>query len=335
MNKDISVEEFKNIEEDHEFSAQYKFEKYKFLREVKRSGRSQARRITAIVAGIAAVMLIVPATIYALGTGMSWDSIWKGGNDQETVESLAENVSYPGTVVSFEDGSELNIISVIYDGNVAVAEYTLSKPGGVDTYYWSHANNMAKGGWFTDNSTYSFEFTNAGLVVTDPDKSTNERIYCYCYMALDGLDIGDTIDLYISHYPDTLGEYTSGNSAGISQEIIQIPLAKPAEKAYFVNDCGEYVMATPISLVIGNITDPIVIQQADTVMADGTTYDVSDNHNYICGTLNGQLVMCFDRIIDVYDVDSVIINGKTYQITTEAGTVPATEYSFETQPSEA
>lgn len=330
----ISVEEFKNINEDHEFSARYEMNKREFLNEIRKTERPQARKITAIIAGIAAAMLIVPTTIYAVGMGMSWDSIWKGGNDPEVIASLETNVANPGVVVDFEDGSVLNVISVIYDGNVAVAEYTLSKPGGVDTYYWNQDENMAKGGWFTDNSTYSFAFINAGLVVTDSVKSTSDCIHCYSYMVLGGLNIGDTIDLFLKHYPNTLGEYTSGNSEGVSQKVIQIPLEKPADKTYFVNGAGEYAMATPISLVIGNVTDPIKVKQAEIVLKDGTTYNVFENHNYICGTVNGQLVMCFDRIVNINDIASVTINGVNYQITNESGEVPVNEVVVETAPSE-
>lgn len=334
MKYDISVEEFKNIEEDHEFSDRYKAEKRRFLREVKKSNKPQVSKVTTIAVGIAAAMLIVPTTIYAVGYGMSWDNIWKGGNDPEVISTLEQNVSNPGVVINFDDGSVLNVISVIYDGNAAVAEYTLSKPNGVDIYYWDQTENPAKGGWFTDNSTYSFSFTNSGIVVTDPEKSTNDCLYCYSYMALGGLDVGETVDLFIYHYPNTLGEYTRGNAEGISTEVIQVRLEKPTEKVYFVNDKNEHVTATPISLVIGNVWDPIKIQQAEIIMNDGTTYDVYNDNNYIFGTVNGQLVMCFDRIVNIHSIASVKINGTSYQIANEAGTVPTNEASYETSPSE-
>ncbi len=335
MNNDISVEEFRNIEEDHEFSTRYKLNKLKFLREVKKANRPQSRRITSIVAGIAAAMLIVPTTIYAVGIGMSWNNIWKGGNDQEVISTLEENVSNPGIIVDFEDGSTLNVISVIYDGNVVVAEYSISKPDGVDTYYWSPDENGAKGGWFTDISTYSFAFANAGLVVTDSEKSTNDCLYCYSYSVISGMDVGDSIELFINHYPNTLGEYTNGNSEGISQEVIQVPLEQTTEKVYLVNDADEYVITTPFSLLFGNIYDPINIQQVEITMTDGTTYDVNANHNYICGTINGQIVMCFDRIINIDNVASVTVNGVNYQITNESGEVPVYEPSNATCPSES
>ncbi len=317
MKDDISVEEFKSIEENHEFSTNYKREKKKFLREIRKTHKPQTSRITAIVAGIAAAMLIIPTTIYAVGSRMSWDDIWKGGNDQTEVSIIEENVSNPGVIVNFDDGSVLTVISVIYDGKVAVAEYSLSKPGGVDTYYWSQDENSAKGGWFTDNSTYSFAFVNSGLVVTDPAKSTEDCLYCYSYMVLDGFDFGETIDLYINYYPNSYGAYTSGNSEGMSVEVVQVPLEKPTENVYLVNDADEYVITTPISIMFGNFYDPINIQQVEITMTDGTTYDVHENYNYICGTLNGRIVMCFDRIINIENVVSVTVNGIEYWIANE------------------
>ena len=334
MNTDISVEEFKNINEDHEFSARYKSNKEKFLREVRKANRPQSRRITAIVAGIAAAMLIVPTTIYAVGFGMSWDNIWKGGNDPEVISTLEENVSNPDITVDSEDGSTLDVISVIYDGNVVVAEYSIRKPGGVDTYYWNPSENNAKGGWFTDNSTYSFAFANAGVVVTDPEKSTNDCLYCYSYSVISGMNVGNSIELFVKRYPNTLGEYTNGNSEGVSQEVIQVPLKKTTDKVHLVSPANDYVIATPFSLLFGNIYDPYNVKEVEITMKDGTTYNVNENHNYICGTVNGQIVICFDRIINIENVASVTVNGVSYQITNESGEVPVTEIVGETAPSE-
>ena len=328
MDNDKLFLDFDSPCEHHDFSARYKKNKEKMLRELKGDKSRSFSRITSLALGVAAALLVVPTTIYALSIGMHWENIWPGGNDPVVETKLAENVSNPSTVVNFEDGSVLNVLSVIYDGNICVAEYTLSKPGGVDTYYWSDTENKAKGGWFTDVSTYSFSLTpTGGMVVTDPVRSTEDCLYCYSYIVLDNAETTDTIDLYVTRYPCPIGECTTPElRSGITVETIHVPLEHSVEKTYLVNSSGDYCIVTPISLGFGEFYDPWDVKTVELVFKDGTRYDARTNNNYLCGRMNGQIVICFDRIIDNNEVESVIINEETYNLSDIEGSLPTGEY---------
>ena len=334
---DEELMEFDSPCEHHEFSSKYKRNKQKLLGELKGYSSRRASRITSIIIGIAAALLVIPASIYALSIGMNWDHVWPGDNDQSVVTKIEENVENPNTIVNFDDGSVLNVISVIYDGNICVAEYTLSKPGGVDTYYWSEAENKAKGGWFTNISTYSFGFTETGgMVVTDPIRSTEDCLYCYSYIVIDNVETIDSIDLYVTHYPCPIGECTSPDiRSDITVETISIPLNRSLDKTYFIDSVGECCLVTPISMGFGGFYDLWDLKTVEIVFKDGTRYDVRSNNNYLRGRMNNQVIICFDRIIDNSNVESVIINGEDYQLSEIEGTIPTVEpQELATSPSE-
>ncbi len=322
MRNDISIEEFDRPGEEHVFSKNYEKNKKNLLKSYRRElqPRRNTGRVVALAATAAALIVATPFVYYAAtGEGIV-SHIWPN-TKESIVEELEQNAVYTPITRTFDDGSVLTIVGALSDGQGAVVEYTLSKPGGVDTYYWDEETNKDKGGWITDNSYYNFGIIGSGKTVVDPVRSTKECLYCYDYIILDRMmpDMDtDTLTLVVSVFPVTMGEWQDPTKDDLKMsgewtmehETIPIPLGKDLARRASEDANGVKYEISPISICVFGFYSPWEILDVNITLKDGTTFDAHATANYVCGRLDGGTVFFFDRVINVDDVESVQVSSR-------------------------
>lgn len=240
---DISLDDFDNITDEHEFSTKYKTAKKEMLRNYRKRKLASKRRGFVKAAVIACVIIIgIPIIVDAATNGELFERIWgnKGKKNiksyQKTVysedkgtsstvtypqveyekvdpkkaeELIGENISYQPIEYLFTDGTKITFLSSVSDGNSAVVEFTLEKEGGVDCLNYSQMDNLAKGAWFNEDSCICFNFYDcAEKIYVDIDKSTDEKLYCYDYIVLENRNIDiKELRFEATNYPCSRSEY--------------------------------------------------------------------------------------------------------------------------------
>lgn len=240
---DISIEDFDQMDGNHEFSDKYKAAKKQMLKDYRKSKMTSGKAgIAKVAAAACAVIIGVPAIVNAAANEEFFARIWGNmgrenieAHDEEVYEEekgtsytvtypqveyeeidpekaqqlIGENISFQPVEHSFRDGTKITILSSVSDGNSAVVEYTLEKEGGVDCFNYSQIDIVAKGACFHENSSIWFHFCGcAEKIYVDLDKSTDDKLYCYDYMVMDIWDnAADGLKLEIMDYPCSTTEY--------------------------------------------------------------------------------------------------------------------------------
>ena len=335
---DISIEEFDKMNEKHVFSEKYKKNKQKMLKDYRKSVWSSTGAKTAKVAvACAAVLIASPVVANAASNGELFSRIWgKAGHKdvaahEETIY-LGEDegtftASYPER--TYED----------------VIEYTLEKAGGVDALNYSQLDNEAKGAWISEESTFNFSIGN-GSTIVDLENSTDEKLYCYEYITLD--DDQNYVEMKIEEYPCKLKEiyaldYKDPKREELENQVVssstKIPFSSNVvAETTFVNPAGGKIKVSPLSLKVDmskgfglsevQAADPVNCYYVAINYKDGTNYVVmesnadgrhscdveKDNTAYSCGTLTGEYVMLFNRLVDTDQISSITVNDVEYTL---------------------
>ena len=266
-------------------------------------------------------------------------------DEEQAKELVGDNISYEPIVEQIGD-TTLTILSTVYDGNSAVVEFTLERAGGVNALNYSQLDNEAKGAWFSDESKFWFHFMDCGEnIYVDLEKSTDEKLYCYDYVIF--YDGGALLNLEIVEYAGTKGDYISGEDDNITTRKVLVPLGEKVTSSQFANAAGGTIIISPMSMKIDMKTgiglmgdeagDPGNIYYVEIQYKDGSSYLVMDdvdysytedgteiilnnpdvivdNTSYACGTLERELILEFNRLVDVIAIESITVNETTYTI---------------------
>lgn len=270
-------------------------------------------------------------------------------DEEQAKELIGDNVSYEPIVEQLGD-TTLTIQSAVYDSNSAVVEFTLEREGGVNALNYSQLDNEAKGAWFSDESTFWFCFDESGEhIYVDLEKSTPDKLYCYDYVGFEGKR--SSLSLRIEEYPYKRGEFFYDDAkyakamSNTIRRSVAVPLVEAADSNLFVNADGGEIAISPISMTIDrlkglhleNTYDSWEIYYVMVHYKDGSDYLVwehekydyfedgteklvhaaeveTDNSSYALGRLNGELLIVFNRLVDVEEIDSIRVNEVTYQL---------------------
>lgn len=377
---DISIEDFDALDGVHEFSEKYKENKMKILKEYHRKIYKPASKYTKAAVVAALLMVSVPVITNAATEGGFFNRIW-GSTGKENIASHTEvvydkekdtsyTITYPkteyedidadkaekliGSNISYKPvikklgSTTLSVLSFVYDGNAAVAEFTLEKKGGVDALEYSQEYNESKGAAFSGNADFYFNFGDYdGKIYTDIKKSTKDLVYCYYYMTRnEQVDSGeDEVVLNIEEYPCTRKELSDADNNTLKKytdktkkSSIKIPVNKQAAKTIFTNKGNGTAEISPISMKIDmkkglglskeDAYDPYNAYYVSINYKNGKKYIVhehemkekhlckteTDNASYTCGDLDDNLIFVFNRLVDPDNIKSVTINETEYTL---------------------
>jgi hypothetical protein len=254
----------------------------------------------------------------------------------ERAEELTGGAVSCQSLVKEIGDTKLQVLAAAYDGSAAVVEFTLEREGGVEGLLYGQLYNESKGAWFTKEAPFWVSFADCSENIwVDLDKSTEELVYCYGYLVTKLTDqpAGLTLEIY---------ENTDGEGEGVMQpESIFIPIQKEMGKKEYINKEGGTAIVSPMSLDVDcrrglglakdQIYDPWHIYYAAVNYKNGDVYVIHEheikgihssstdieNTGYVCGTQDNHLVFVFNRLVDVENVESVVINETVY--TSKAG----------------
>lgn len=359
----ISMEEFDIPESRHTFSGAYRRKKKRMLRAYRRRVCQPVRYGWRKAAAVVLLVLAVPGIARAASeSGFFW-RVW-GTHNRETIESHEEVlydaekgtsciVVYPRreyTDKGLEKAEELlgdavscnplvrelgdirlTVVTAVYDGSVAVVEFTLEGVQEVREVICGQLYNESKGAWFTEDAPFRFSFTDCSeMIYVDPDQSTDEILYCCAYLVT-GLP-EDAKELTMEIYRRQEG----GADAEIWTDPLVIPVYGKPERREYVNAEGGTVSISPMSVDVDcNIGlgltaeqryDPWYIYYVAVRDKDGDVYIVHeheikgihhcetdiDNTGYTCGTTDNHLVFAFNRLVDMETVESIVVNETMY-----------------------
>ena len=377
---EISIEEFDKPKENHIFSKRYEKQKEEALNQYRKKMQSRGKvRFAKIAAAVAVVMIVGPLTVNAATNGEMFSRIWgilgksnikphdeviyekeKGTSvvvnypqreyediDPETAKKLiGDSVEYP-SITREVDGTTISILSVVRDQNSAVIEFSLEKAGGVDALEYSQTSNEGKGATFSENAKFEFFIGNGGFIYVDSDKSTEDKLYCYDYVALG--ENADELNLEIDEYPCTRGERQTIVDSLDEQALdklakdtktttVKIPMSKQLKAVPYVNAKNGSLEISPISMKVDMTTglglskdeaiEPYNCYYLSINYKDGTNYVVTehekegehtcdvdtDNAYYTLGDDAGQLSFVFNRLVDTDKIKSITVNNTDYTL---------------------
>lgn len=377
---DISIEEFDKLEGNHVFSENYQKQKGEAISQYKKKMERHAYpKFVKVAAAIALMLVLGPITANAATNGEMFSRVWGGlgKNDIKAHDEVIQNeekgnscvVTFPkreyetmdveraqqliGKYVVYPsvskeiNGTTISVKSAVRDKDSAVVEYTLEKKGGVNMLEYSQRNNETKGALFSENSTVEFSFGEGlGFIYVDLDKSTDEKLYCYSYLALVGSQTD--IDLEIDEYPCTLAErqkvVDSLDDKALRElnektkiTTVKIPLSKSINMENYVNNKRGCLELSPLSMKIDMKTglglskeeasDPYSCYYVSVNYKDGSNYVVTEHskegvHSCDIETENtsyaleneGKLILVFNRLVDTEKVKSVTVNNVEYTL---------------------
>lgn len=308
---DITVEEFDQMNTQHEFSKEYKRNKKRIMKKYRNEGRV-VRTGTWKTAVAAAGITIVgtPLVVNAAMDGELFSRLW-GTSGRENVESteltvkdeeigreytytypkreyvepepekaselVGDNISPEVQKLTLPDGTLLTIKNAVCDQNAVVMEYTLEKPGGVDCLIYDWSTQIGKGASYFDDFRVVFE-NYYDYIYVDEEKSTKDCLYCYVYMIYDGDDIGAGDQ----REPVLLVDGLDGTYIG-DPMIISLP--EPLEEKELRSADGAKITVSPISMFLKADSEDEMVSLLDgmyrleIVYKDGTSYLV-DERNY-------------------------------------------------------
>lgn len=376
---DISVEDFDEFGV-HKFSKEYKRNKRKMLREYRRRKNVSSRSTYAKIAVAACLLIVsVPIVVQAATNGEFFERIW-GNLTRQNVEPHEEvllneqEIPYTHTFPKREyvgvdtekagklvgghvlsdpierqiGDTKLTILSRVYDGNAAMVEFKLERKGGVNAFDYSPLDNELRGASFSQEPTFWFEFTGgAENIIVDQERSSDDVLYCYDYMALEP-NAYDTekngLILEVSEYPCTRKEmfmadektFASYQKQTVISEIV-VPFRDPVATTEFVNAGGGVLSLSPLALDINmqkglglseeEVYDYENVYYAAIHYKDQTTFVVReheqegrhscdeqvDNTSCVSSNEQGHAVMAFNRLVDPDEIESITVNDTTYK----------------------
>ena len=173
-------------------------------------------------------------------------------------------------------------------------------------------------------------------------QSTKEALHCYDYMVMDPEAYnkkGKGLVLEVTEYPCTKGEMFRADAdafeeyhAAEKHSTLSVPLKEPAEQREFVNADGGIARVSPIAAAIDMHTglgipedgfeDHNDVYYVSIKYKDGTEYVVSehdlkdvhkcrekiDNSSYITYDMKGNIVLVFNRLVDIGNIESNTAN---------------------------
>ena len=212
---DISINDFDNLDGDHEFSAKYEEKKEDILKKLRKKDVYKKRILKFSIA--ACIVLIgTPVAINAATDGELFSRLW-GSKGHRSVERHTEVIEAKGNDMTVEyperdyidvdeekaseligdiqlhepysyttmDGTTITVTSMVSDGNAAVAEIILENQNGVQGFVYGDRENERRGAYFSKDACINISFgeTDAKLYA-DIDNSTDVRIVCYAYIGM-------------------------------------------------------------------------------------------------------------------------------------------------------
>ncbi|MBQ9609600.1 MAG: hypothetical protein IJV15_09195 [Lachnospiraceae bacterium] len=276
---EISLEEFDEVDEYHNFSDKYKNKKKEALKMYRKKHLATKRHTgVKVAAAIAAFAIATPLAVNAATNGDLFNRLW-GNAGKEDVESYTyewdedwgdetKHFEVEMPAIDYEDtdpekaeklvgdnilemndeydldGTKMTILSTVSDGNCMVVEYTLEREGGVKIYNLDHAehSNETKGNFPEIDQNVNFDF---GKVYIDLEKSTEEKMYCYSYAILASeYQENETPTIYVQILPCTIEEYAKTNDPEefdkILDQIVEVEIPLNTKEQI---DMKEYVNA--------------------------------------------------------------------------------------------
>lgn len=369
----ISIEEFDNLNERHEFSKEYKENKEQMMKEFRKNTyKSSSNKFGKVAAAAAIVLVSAPIAVNAATNGELFNRIW-GSTGKENIESHDEviydytgdktfEVTFPErdyvdmdeekaqaligddfsnlSIVQEIDGTTITVLSAVKDNNAAVVEFTLEKAGGVDILEYGQLSNEARGASISDNATFMFDFGgNPDSIYVDLEKSTDEKLYCYDYIALVS---NSNIDMNLYEYPCTLKEYREADDAAfeeitnnIKTSVLDITPDSSLQGKTFANSDDGSIEVSPISMALDmskglgfageECEDPGSVYNITIAYKDGSEYVVIErpnnmhdakveinNTSYICSK-GTKITYDFNRLVDTDNIESISVNGVSYK----------------------
>lgn len=244
----------------------------------------------------------------------------------EKVEELIGDTIFCQPLVKEIGDTKLTVLTAVYDGSCAVVEFTLERTGGVLGIHFDQLSNESKGAWFAEDAPFRLSFADCSeSILVDLDRSTQEMLYCCAYMAA-SLPDQEAAGLTLEIHQDS------------GTETLFIPIGEKTTQTEYVNAGGGTIHLSPVSMDVDcktglgltkdQIYDPWYIYYAAIHYQDGTIYVVHekgmggihpceteiDNTGYTCGTADGRLVFVFNRLVDIGNVESVIVNETVYTL---------------------
>lgn len=252
-------------------------------------------------------------------------------DEKKAEELIGKYMEYPGIAKEISDGTTLTIESVVRDKNAAIIYFTLENKNGVRALNYSQLDNEAKGAWFAQDAPYYFIFgqgKGGGHIYVDLYLSTETKLYCYDYMKIKG-----SLDLDL--YENPINEVDGWNLETAEKTTIRVPRPEKVPSMEYVNSAGGILSISPISITIDMSTGLGLNWDASRDSAscyyvainykDGTKYTVCersstghesenyiDNASYICGGSESDITFLFNRLVDVNEIESIIVNDTVY-----------------------
>ena len=253
---EISLEEFDEIDDYHEFSKEYKKNKKELLKNYRKKHLT-TKKYTGVKVAVAIMSFVIaaPIAVNAATGGDLFDRIW-GSKGKEDIESHTyewdedrggetKHFEVEMPAIDYEDtdpekaeelvgdnilemneeydldGTKMTILSTVSDGNCMVVEYTLERKGGVKIYNLDHAghSNETKGNFPELDQNVNFNF---GKVYIDLDKSTDEKMYCYSYAVLASEYYeNETPSIHVQILPCTIEKYATTHDPEEFDKILE------------------------------------------------------------------------------------------------------------------
>ncbi|MBR1866833.1 MAG: hypothetical protein IJ801_10075 [Lachnospiraceae bacterium] len=252
--------------------------------------------------------------------------------DPEKADQVLEDRIMDTPIVKQIGDHTLTIQSVVYDKNGAVIYYTLEREGGVTMLVGDDSTNQSKGAYFSEESTEYFQFGGCELTYIDLEKSTRDKLYCCVYQVAWG-DSSKRIvpELTIWHFPfqwrdgDMTEEEIKEYDTNTTEETISITDKQPLDVYPYAapNEGSLEISAIDMSIDLGtDLPENCSVDNLRSVeirYKDGTSYLVYDKENYInntgylCGGLDEQVRIAFNRLVDTDAIDLIVVNGVEYQ----------------------
>ena len=157
--------------------------------------------------------------------------------------------------------------------------------------------------------------------IADLENSTDEKLYCYEYITLD--DDQNYVEMKIEEYPCKLKEIYALDYKDPKREELENQVVSSSTKIPF-----KVVMSKGFGLSEVQAADPVNCYYVAINYKDGTNYVVmesnadgrhscdveKDNTAYSCGTLTGEYVMLFNRLVDTDQISSITVNDVEYTL---------------------
>lgn len=331
---DWTIEEFDAIEENHEFSTQFRRKERAAMR---RGHKKASRRFAVSVAAAVAAVVLLPIGVYAAmnhsrffhnafgdagrnsyagheievdtGKGYSITTTIPGKEyvpvDEENAETLVGRYTLDEPVMLQIKDHTVTILSAVRDRNAMVMEYTVECPTGVTMYEYSDSSNERKGAMLNPDGMTSFGVDGINMIYIDLKKSTPECLYCYGYGTFsfqlkDGENPKITC-LYADRPFSEIDIYESEKE--IKSVTSELPLSSGVPTTEFVSDVGGWMEVSPLACRFE--MDKAFEGDPERLQEDGTYYgDFCDMKN-----------------VDIYYKD-----GTHYQVENEVDNIDNTSY---------